>query len=138
MTRKLSRICESKGALWHDARAAADAGQKEIMTMRASAFAVLLLGSAFLFGIGCKKDEAPAASGDSDSTGVAECDEYFKQLNTCFAANPAAKAAMEGTQKQMKEAFKAQVAAPGGKDALKKQCEEHIKLLGQNPMCAKK
>jgi len=108
--------------------------------MRGTALVALLLGSAFLFGVGCKKEEgsgaAPAA--DPDSTGVAECDEYFKQMNACFATNPAAKTSMEATMKQMREAFKAQVQAPGGKDALKTQCQEHIKLLGQNPLCAKK
>ena len=111
--------------------------------MRGTAFVALLLGSALLFGIGCNKDEAsgsaaPAATGDPDSTGVAECDDYFKQMKACFATNPAAKTAMEGTMGKMREAFRAQAANPGGKDTLKTQCLEHIKLLGQNPMCAKK
>lgn len=110
--------------------------------MRGSALVALFLGSALLVGIGCKKDEgsaaAPAATGDPDSTGVQECDDYFKQMKDCFATNPAAKAAMEGTMTKMREAFRAQASAPGGKDALKTQCIDHIKLLGQNPMCAKK
>jgi hypothetical protein len=110
--------------------------------MRATAVVALLISSAFVFGIGCKKDEAPASgsapAADPDSTGVAECDDYFKQMKDCFATNPAAKAAMEGTMTKMRETFKAQVQAPGGKEALKTQCQEHIKLLGQNPMCAKK
>ena len=111
--------------------------------MRGTALVALILGSALMFGIGCKKDEAPAsgsapAAADPDSTGVQECDDYFKQMKECFATNPQAKTAMEGTMKQMREAFRATAAAPGGKDQLKTQCLEHIKLLGQNPMCAKK
>lgn len=110
--------------------------------MRGTALVALLLGSALMFGIGCKKDEAPASgsapAADPDSTGVQECDDYFKQMKDCFATNPQAKATMEGTMKQMREAFKATASAPGGKEQLKTQCLEHIKLLGQNPMCAKK
>lgn len=111
--------------------------------MRGTALVALLFGSAVLFGIGCNKDEgsapAPAAAtADPDSTGVAECDDYFKQMKTCYDANPAAKAQMEQTMKQMREVFRATAQAPGGKDQLKTQCLDHIKLLGQNPMCAKK
>lgn len=111
--------------------------------MRGTALFALFLGSALLVGIGCKNEEAPAsgapaAAVDPDSTGVAECDDYFKQMKACFATNPAAKTAMEGTMTQMREAFRAQGANPGGKEALKTQCTEHIKLLGQNPLCAKK
>ena len=112
--------------------------------MRGTGLFALLLGSALVFGIGCKKDEAPASgsapapSFDPNSTGVAECDDYFKQMKACYDSNPAAKAAMEGTMKQMREAFRATSAAPGGKEQLKTQCLEHIKALGSNPMCAKK
>lgn len=113
--------------------------------MRGTALVALLLGSAFLFGVGCgSKEEAPspaptaAAAADPDSTGVAECDDYFKQMKACAATNEAAKASMEATMKQMREVFKSQAQAPGGKEQLKTQCTEHIKLLGQNPLCAKK
>lgn len=110
--------------------------------MRGTALVALLLGSAFLFGVGCGNKEegsgAPAPAADSDSTGVAECDEYFKQMTACYTANPAAKAQMETTMKQMREVFKSTAQAPGGKEQLKTQCQEHIKLLGQNPLCAKK
>lgn len=114
--------------------------------MRNAAIVALLLGSAALFGIGCNKDEgsgaAPApttaAAADPDSTGVAECDDYFKQMKACYESNPAAKASMEATMKQMREVFRSTAQAPGGKEQLKTQCLDHIKLLGQNPMCAKK
>lgn len=111
--------------------------------MRGTALVALLFSSALMFGIGCGSKEAPAsgsapAAADPDSTGVAECDDYFKQMKACYDSNPAAKAAMEGTMKQMREAFRATSAAPGGKEQLKTQCLEHIKALGSNPMCAKK
>ena len=111
--------------------------------MRGTGLFALLLGSALVFGIGCKKDEAPASgsappAADPNSTGVAECDDYFKQMTDCYSSNPAAKAGMEATMTKMRETFRAQVQAPGGKEALKAQCLEHIKLLAQNPMCAKK
>jgi len=85
----------------------------------------------------CKKEEkteaAPAPS--SDSTGVAECDQYFAKMKACYEKNPAAKASMEQTMNTMREAFKQQAAMPGGKEQLKTQCQQHIQLLGQNPMC---
>lgn len=86
----------------------------------------------------CKKEEKTepaAASTDSDSTGVAECDDYFAKMKKCYEKNPAAKASMEQTMNSMRDAFKKTAALPGGKDQLKKQCEQHIQLLGQNPMC---
>ena len=84
--------------------------------------------------VGCgKKQEAPAAA--DDSTGVAECDQYFSKMKECYTKNPAAKASMEGTMSQMREVFKKTAAMPGGKDQLKAQCNQHIQLLGQNPMC---
>jgi hypothetical protein len=110
--------------------------------MRGTALVAILFGSALMFGIGCKKDEAPASgsapAADPNSTGVQECDDYFKQMTDCYASQPAAKAGMEATMAKMRETFRAQVQAPGGKEALKTQCLEHIKLLAQNPMCAKK
>ncbi len=108
--------------------------------MRATALVALFLGSAVLFGIGCKKEEgsgAPAPAADPDSTGVAECDDYFKQMKACYEAKPEVKAQMEQTMKQMREVFRATSQAPGGKEQLKTQCLDHIKLLGQNPMCKK-
>lgn len=84
----------------------------------------------------CKKEEAaPAPAAADDSTGVAECDQYFAKMKECYTKNPVAKASMEGTMSQMREAFKKTAAMPGGKEQLKAQCTQHIQLLGQNPMC---
>lgn len=83
----------------------------------------------------CKKEEAPAPAAADDSTGVAECDQYFAKMKECYAKNPAAKASMEDTMSKMREVFKKTAALPGGKDQLKAQCNQHIQLLGQNPMC---
>ncbi|MEZ4301349.1 MAG: acyl-CoA dehydrogenase family protein [Polyangiaceae bacterium] len=132
--------CETRACLWHHARAAAEKrrAEGEIVTMRGTALVALLLGSALLFGAGCKEESSGAAPAAADGTGVAECDQYMKELDACFAANPAAKTAMEATQKQMREAWKASAQTAEGKAMLKTQCAEHIKLLGQNPMCAKK
>lgn len=107
--------------------------------MRGTALVALLFGGAVLFGIGCKKDEAaptPAAAADPNSTGVAECDSYLKQMTDCYASTPQAAAMAESTNK-LREKLKADVAAQG-KDAVKTQCNEHISLLAKNPLCAKK
>jgi hypothetical protein len=116
-------------------------GAKEKIGMRGTALVALLLGSALLVGIGCKKDEgsgsgAPAASVDPNSTGVAECDTYLKSMTDCYAGTPQA-ATMEATMKQMREKFRGDVAN-GGKDKLKAECLEHSALLTKNPACAKK
>lgn len=81
--------------------------------MRNAAIVALFLSGAALFTIGCNKDEgsgaapAPTAAADPDSTGVAECDDYFKQMKACYESNPAAKDSMEATMKQMREVFRA-------------------------------
>lgn len=97
--------------------------------LAAAAAALLVTGC-------CKKEEKtePAAA-SSDSTGVAECDQYFAKMKACYEKNPAAKASLEPTMNTMREAFKKQAAIPGGKEQLKTQCQQHIQLLGQNPMC---
>jgi hypothetical protein len=123
------------------ARRGAPAGQKENSNMRGTALVVLAFGGAVLFGIGCGKDEAPpapaaTAAADPNSTGVAECDSYLKQMTDCYANTPQAAAMADSTNK-LREKLKADVAAQG-KDAVKTQCNEHIALLAKNPLCAKK
>ena len=101
--------------------------------MRGTGLFALLLGSALVFGIGCKKDEAPASGSapamDPNSTGVAECDDYIKQMSACDPA-------MAAAAPQLREKLRADGTAD--KEGTKKQCLEHIKLLAMNPKCAKK
>lgn len=103
--------------------------------MRGTAVFALLLGGALVLGIGCKKDEAPASgsapapSFDPNSTGVAECDDYIKQMSACDPAMAAAAPAL-------REKLRADATA--NKETTKTQCLEHIKLLAMNPKCAKK
>lgn len=112
--------------------------------MRATALFALFLGGAVLFGIGCNKEEpsgtpAPtAAPANADSTGVPECDQYFKEFRACAEKNPEHKASIEQTLTQMTAAFKAASQTPEGKAGLKTQCEGHLKMLPQSPFCAKK
>ena len=102
--------------------------------MRGTALVALLFSSALMFGIGCGSKEAPAsgsapAAADPDSTGVAECDDYIKQMSACDPAMAAAAPAL-------REKLRADATA--NKETTKTQCLEHIKLLAMNPKCAKK
>ncbi len=102
--------------------------------MRGTALVALLFGSALMFGIGCKKDEAAPASGsapamDPNSTGVAECDDYIKQMSACDPA-------MAAGANMLREKLRADAQA--NKDKTKGECLEHTKLLAMNPKCAKK
>lgn len=107
--------------------------------MRATAFVALLLGSAFLFGIGCKKEEgsgaAPAAP-DPNSTGIAECDDYIKQMRECYANTPQAQQIVDSTN-ALREKLKADIQAQG-KDGIKATCISQIEGLKKNPLCGKK
>lgn len=111
--------------------------------MRGSALVALLLSSACVFGIGCK-DEAPAsgspppataAAADPNSTGVAECDAYLKQMLACYAGTP-----QEASIKQSTTALREKLKGDAATDKAKAtaDCVEHSKLLEKNPACAKK
>src|SRR5262245_61986468 len=109
--------------------------------MRGSALVALLFGSAFLFGIGCKKDEPPpppsgsAPAMDPNSTGVAECDAYIKQMLDCYAGTPQ-EAQMKTSTTALREKLRADATA--NKDKTKQDCIEHSTLLQKNPACAGK
>lgn len=106
--------------------------------MRFSALCVLAFGGAVLFGIGCKKEEAPAppAAGDPNSTGVAECDGYLKEMVDCYKGTPQEKQIMDSTN-ALREKLKGDIQAKG-KDTVKGECVQHSELLKKNPACAKK
>jgi hypothetical protein len=85
----------------------------------------LMMGMGLLvLGAGCGKDEkaADGKAASGDSIGIAECDAYFKAVESCIAKNPAMKAAMEPSMKQNREAWK-QAAQGPGKDTLKTTCK---------------
>jgi hypothetical protein len=104
----------------------------------------LMLGMGLLaLGAGCKDEaKADAKPGDSkaadskagggDSIGVAECDDYFKALDTCVGKNPAMKAAMEQSRKTNHDAWKAAAATPQGKEGLKTGCKAAADALKQS------
>jgi hypothetical protein len=82
----------------------------------------LMVAGAFAVGCGDKASGSGAAAG-SDSVGVAECDDYLKKMDACFAKDAASKAAMEPGLKTTRDSWK-QMAASGGaaKDGLKQAC----------------
>src|SRR6185369_16615455 len=91
---------------------------------------------------GCNKksDEgsgsSAATAGGGDSVGVAECDDYLKKMESCFAKMPAeAKTAQEQALKASRDAWKSAAASQAGKDALKTTCKAAMDALAQNPMC---
>jgi hypothetical protein len=78
-------------------------------------------------------ENAAKASGEGQSTGIPECDEYIKALDTCAAKHPAMKAAeeqpFEVNPKAWKEAAKTPQGSAGlgtgcsaARDALKQSC----------------
>jgi hypothetical protein len=107
------------------------AGQKErFIVMRGTALVALLLGSAFLFGVGCGKEEAsgtPAPAADPNSTGVAECDDYLKQYKDCFAGTPQAQQTADAAN-ALREKLKGDIQAQG-KDPIKAMCISQIEGL---------
>jgi hypothetical protein len=132
-----------KAELWHHATASAAfaAGQGEIGMRKA--LVALLLGSVCVLGLGCK-DEAPAsgsaptataAAADPNSTGVAECDAYLKQMLACYAGTPQ-EASIKQSTTALREKLKGDAA--NDKEKAKKECMEHSSLLEKNPACAKK
>lgn len=89
------------------------------------AMVALLLGTGLLvLGAGCGKEEDKGGDkSGGDSIGVAECDAYFKAVETCIGKNPAMKAAMEPAMKQNRQAWKQAAATPQGKEGLKTGCK---------------
>ena len=64
---------------------------------------------------------APAATGE---VGVAECDEYIKQMPACLSSmDPAMKAASESSFKMTSDAWRAAAATPEGKAGLAVGCK---------------
>jgi hypothetical protein len=111
--------------------------------MRGTALVVLLLGSALSFGVGCKSEEgsgatpAPtAAAADPNSTGIAECDDYLKQMKECYANTPQAQQVADSTN-ALREKLKGDIQAQG-KDVIKTTCISQIEGLKKNPLCGKR
>jgi hypothetical protein len=108
--------------------------------MRGIALVALVFGGVVLSAVGCKKEEAPApppaASADPNSTGVAECDTYIKNMRDCYANTPQAQQIIDSTN-ALREKLKGDIQAQG-KDAIKATCVKQIEGLKLNPLCAKK
>lgn len=103
--------------------------------MKKMMIALLLAAGAMVFTVGC--DKKPEGGGDAkaggDSVGVAECDDYLKKMEACFAKDPATKTAMEPSMKQSREAWKTAAASGGAaKDALKTTCKASLDALPAN------
>lgn len=102
--------------------------------MKKTMIALLLAAGALMIGVGCeKKPEEGAKAGGGDSVGVAECDDYLKKMEACFAKDPATKTAMEPGLKTSREAWKTAAASGGAaKDALKTTCKASLDALPAN------
>ena len=74
-----------------------------------------------MFALGACDKSATDATSPARVTGVAECDEYLAKVDSCFAKDPKAKAAMEPNFVSQREAWKAMAAsnAEGAKSACK-------------------
>lgn len=80
-------------------------------------------------GCGPKKEPPPKV----ETTGVAECDAYFKANEACIAKNPALKMALETAAKANREAWLKASATPAGKTSLKVSCKDATEAL--KPTC---
>ena len=67
----------------------------------------------------------------SDPIGVAECDDYFKQADECFAKKPDVKASFGNLVGGQRDAWKASAATPEGKETLKAVCAASLDDLKQ-------
>ena len=95
--------------------------------------ALVVVSGCLVVGCGKKEEEAKptVAAAASDSTGVAECDDYLKKVDGC-AGTPEQKAVMAQTKTQMTAMFKSMSTAPGGKEKLKADCIDHLQRLPPN------
>jgi hypothetical protein len=105
----------------------------EACKMKKMMIALLLAAGAMVFTVGCEKKPEEGAKAGGDSVGVAECDDYLKKMDACFAKDPATKTAMEGSLKQSRDAWKAAAASGGAaKDALKTSCKTMVDAIPAN------
>jgi len=85
----------------------------------------LLLGTGLLvLGAGCSKEEEKkegASAGAAESLGIAECDAYFKAIDSC--KNAAAKPGLQQGAAASRTAWKAAMATPAGKETVKTSCK---------------
>ena len=70
------------------------------------------------------------------ATGIAECDDYLKQMKDCYASTPQAQQVADSTN-ALREKLKADIQAQG-KDPIKTTCISQIEGLKKNPLCGKK
>jgi hypothetical protein len=83
-----------------------------------------------LVAVGCgTKKEPPKV----ETTGVAECEAYFKANEACIAKSPGLKMALETAAKANREAWLKASATPAGKVSLKASCKDATEAL--KPTC---
>jgi hypothetical protein len=94
----------------------------EAIEMMKVTVAVMFLGMGLVvLGAGCSKDDDKGGGASGDSIGIAECDAYFKAVDSCKDA--AVKTGLESGAKAMHDSWKAAAANAAAKDTLKTSCK---------------
>lgn len=115
-----------------------------VLTVLTMAAAALLLG-------GCGRDQAPPPAGTgeapaapaqtaapaqvaapapaAESTGVPECDEYFRQAELCFTHNVMMKARLEEGLPELRATLTRSAQTPENRERMASQCKAHTEVL---------
>jgi hypothetical protein len=93
--------------------------------MKATIALLLLMSGCLVMGCGKKDDDAKPAT---ESTGVAECDDYFARVDHC-PSSPTQTAVLEKTKAQMRVMFKSMATTPAGREKLRTDCLDHLRRL---------
>jgi hypothetical protein len=70
----------------------------------------------------------PPPGGGTATTGIPECDAYFRKINNCRSVPPSARAALLDAAKAMRESI-AQATAPSAKEAMRESCKAATEAL---------
>ncbi len=71
---------------------------------------------------------SPGSGLGSGTTGIAECDAYFRKIKMCKSLPPSSRTAIEDAAKSMREAI-GQATSPEAKEALGEACKQAADAL---------